>query len=51
VHVGDKVEVRDSGGSWAPGVVESVNPSTKQPSVIKDGFDADYEWDECRLPR
>ena len=51
VHVGDKVEVRDSGGSWALGVVEGVNPSTNQPSVTKDGFDADYEWDECRLPR
>jgi hypothetical protein len=50
VRIGDKVQVRDSGGAWAFGTVEAVNPSTSQPSVTKDGFDADCEWDECRLP-
>jgi len=48
VSVGDRVEVRDSGGAWDQGVVESVDSKTGRPSVAKDGWPISYEWDECR---
>jgi tetratricopeptide (TPR) repeat protein len=49
VKVGAKVQVRDASGSWGDGVVEAINPSSKLPSVVKDGWDMAYEWDECRV--
>jgi len=48
VVVGDRVEVRDSDGKWSVGVVESYDSRSGIPSVIKEGWDMGYEWDECR---
>lgn len=46
--MGDRVLVRDSGGEWVKGVVESVDVETGIPSVAKLGWEVSYEWDECR---
>jgi hypothetical protein len=49
VHVGDKVEVRDSGEKWAVGIVEEISEESGLPTVTKEGWDMGYEWEECRL--
>ena len=48
--MGDEVEVRDTNGKWSSGIVESIDPKSGYPSVIKHGWDMGYEWDECRVP-
>eukprot|EP01062_Namystynia_karyoxenos_P024380 TRINITY_DN194_c0_g1_i3.p1 TRINITY_DN194_c0_g1~~TRINITY_DN194_c0_g1_i3.p1 ORF type:complete len:1204 (+),score=277.87 TRINITY_DN194_c0_g1_i3:86-3697(+) len=45
--VGDRVEVRDRGGSWQLGTVTAASPDVK---VRADGWPSGSRWDEIRRP-
>jgi len=47
-HVGQRVEVKDTGAEWEVGTVVAVDEDEDKPRVQKDGYDSAYLWDHCR---